>query len=309
MVQASPRERPHLFLAVLGWKLSPFHAQSREALVLACAQQGVDLTIHPDMTSGVDRARNISIELARTTDCTHFMFIDSDLAFDPADVLAMLGTGFDVVGGAYPKKHINWKAVIAAVKAGKTAEELPEYANDFVGNTSGARDLAGSVDPTSGARYLEVEELGTGFLMLRRGAIERYIEEWQDEIAYLTDYAPRGVVHHMVFACERDPAAPLMAGIRGLLAEAVKYGEAVKAGNALPWELADAALEYQQTRATSRELCLGRYLTEDYSFCRRWRMLGGKVMLALDATLVHQGPFLFQGHLGHQYEQKAQAAE
>lgn len=308
MIQATPRERPHLFLAVLGWKLSPFHAQSREALVLACAQQGVDLTIHPDMTSGVDRARNISIELARTTDCTHFMFIDSDLAFDPADVLAMLATGFDVVGGAYPKKHINWRAVVEAVKAGKTAEELPEYANDFVGNAKG-RELAGSVDPTSGARYLEVEELGTGFLMLRRGAIERYIERWRDEIAYLTDYEPRGVVHHMVFACERDPAAPLMAAVRGLLDEAAKYAEAVRKrdGSALPWELADAAMAYREE--LSRDHALGRYLTEDYSFCRRWRMLGGKVMLALDATLVHQGPFLFQGHLGHQYEQKAQAAE
>lgn len=286
--------RPHLFLAVLGWKLSPFHAQSREALVLACAQQGVDLTIHPDMTSGVDRARNISVELARTTDCTHFMFIDSDLAFDPGDVLAMMRSGFDVVGGSYPKKGINWKAVVEAVKAGKTAEELPEYANDFVGNAASSQ-VAGQVDPESGARYLEVEELGTGFLMLTRGAIERYIAHWRDEIAYVTDYEPRGAVHHMVFACERDPACELEKAKRALLEAAARM------------PLADLHVEAGlYARALFKgAVANGRYLTEDYSFCRRWRMLGGKVMLALDARLVHQGPFLFQGHLGHQYERKA----
>ena len=201
---------------MLGWKLGPFHAQSREQLVLRCAEVGVTLTVHADMTSGVDRARNISIELARREcqDFTHFMFIDSDIAFRADDILAMMATGYDVVGGAYPKKGVNWKSVAKAVRDGVPDGELSVYANDFVGNASPGPGV-GAVNRETGARYMEIEELGTGFLMLTRGCIERYIEHWRDEIAYITDYPPQGVVHHMVFSCERDPACQQMAIERG----------------------------------------------------------------------------------------------
>jgi hypothetical protein len=41
----------------------------------------------------------------------------------------------------------------------------------------------------------------------------------------------------------------------------------------------------------------GRYLSEDYAFCRRWRDMGGKVFADLDSRLVHLGQYLFQGNL------------
>ena len=203
--------KPHLFLTVLGWKCGPFHVQSREYLALRCAELGVTLTVHADMTSGVDRARNISIELARREcpDFTHFMFIDSDIAFQADDILEMMQTGYDVVGGAYPKKGVNWASVAKAVRAGVPDNELASHANDFVGNASADQQGNGSRNPATGSRFMEVEELGTGFLMLTRDCIERYIEHWKDEIAYVTDYPPQGLVHHMVFSCERDPACEL----------------------------------------------------------------------------------------------------
>ena len=38
----------------------------------------------------------------------------------------------------------------------------------------------------------------------------------------------------------------------------------------------------------------GRYLTEDWSFCRRWRQVGGEVWADLDVALEHVGYFRFQ---------------
>jgi hypothetical protein len=38
----------------------------------------------------------------------------------------------------------------------------------------------------------------------------------------------------------------------------------------------------------------GRYLTEDWSFCRRWRQVGGEVWADLDIALEHVGYFRFQ---------------
>lgn len=285
---ADETKPPHIFLAVLGWKLAPHHAQSRERLVIRCIEEGIALTIRPEMGAGIDRGRNISIATMRrcAPDCTHFLFIDSDLAFDPDDIFDMMKTGLDVVGGAYPKKKIDWDACVDAVHAGVDARELPQHAAAFVVNAQPGK-LKALVD-TKGKRYAEVEEIGTGFLMLKREAIERYIEHYRTEIAYTTDYEPENAEHHMVFAAQRDPACELEVAKQALLEVAARPGHG---GLEAPANRYREALDAGQKAN-------GRYLSEDYAFCRKWRMMGGKVYCAVDVRLVHQGPMLFEGHLG-----------
>jgi len=41
----------------------------------------------------------------------------------------------------------------------------------------------------------------------------------------------------------------------------------------------------------------GRYLSEDFAFCRLWRDIGGKVWADLDCRLGHLGQHMFQGNL------------
>jgi hypothetical protein len=41
----------------------------------------------------------------------------------------------------------------------------------------------------------------------------------------------------------------------------------------------------------------GRYLSEDFTFCRRWRDLGGKVFVDLNCKLGHLGQHVFRGDL------------
>lgn len=42
----------------------------------------------------------------------------------------------------------------------------------------------------------------------------------------------------------------------------------------------------------------GRYLTEDYAFCRRWQSLGGKVHVDAHSRLTHQGIKTYTGDFG-----------
>jgi hypothetical protein len=41
----------------------------------------------------------------------------------------------------------------------------------------------------------------------------------------------------------------------------------------------------------------GRYLSEDFTFCRRWRDMGGKIRVDLDSRLMHLGQHMFAGDL------------
>ncbi len=41
----------------------------------------------------------------------------------------------------------------------------------------------------------------------------------------------------------------------------------------------------------------GRYLSEDFAFCRRWRDIGGKVFADLNCDLTHLGQYNFRGSL------------
>ena len=53
----------------------------------------------------ITRARNYLVdEFIHRSECTHMLFIDSDIHFNPQDVIALLALDKEVSGGPYPKK-------------------------------------------------------------------------------------------------------------------------------------------------------------------------------------------------------------
>ena len=44
-----------------------------------------------------------------------------------------------------------------------------------------------------------------------------------------------------------------------------------------------------------------RYLSEDYTFCRRWQELGGTIWMDPTINLDHQGAYLFNGNISNQF--------
>jgi hypothetical protein len=45
----------------------------------------------------------------------------------------------------------------------------------------------------------------------------------------------------------------------------------------------------------------GHYLSEDYSFCRRWTAIGGEIWADLESRLTHIGPMSFEGDVATQF--------
>jgi hypothetical protein len=99
----------------------------------------------------VQRARNTIVAHFLASDCSHLLFVDADIGFGAEAVLRLLAHDRPVIGGLYRRKRLDredW-AVEWALREDGTVRR----------------------DPDTGA--LEVAAIGTGFLCLRRDALER----------------------------------------------------------------------------------------------------------------------------------------
>jgi hypothetical protein len=138
----------------------------------------------------ITRARNYCVdEFLRHEDFTHLMFIDSDIGFNPDDVLSLAaiaepGSDKEIVCGPYPKKVISWEKIKVAVDRG-FADDNPQVLGNFVGDFVFNPASNQTEIPLNEA--VEVMEGGTGFMMVQRSAFEKYAEAYP-EFMYLPDH-------------------------------------------------------------------------------------------------------------------------
>jgi hypothetical protein len=153
------------------------YTKSSVDLASLAAQYGMDVRFfYLFNESLITRARNYLVDEFLRSDCTHLMFIDSDIGFDPNDVIALSviaaeGTDKHIVCGPYPKKCIAWEKIKRAVDKGfadKNPENLEKYVGDFVFNPKEGTGSIALDEP------VEVLEGGTGFMMIQRAALEKF---------------------------------------------------------------------------------------------------------------------------------------
>lgn len=181
-----------LFLAtpMYGGQCAGMFARSVADLAALCTQYGVQLQLYFLFNESlITRARNYCVDEFMRSGATHLMFIDSDIGFNPNDVIALLAiqddaSSYDVIGGPYPKKCISWEKIKLAVDKGFADEDpnrLEKYVGDYVFNPKSGQTQIPIGQP------VEVSEIGTGFMMIRRKTFERYSETFP-ELSYKPDH-------------------------------------------------------------------------------------------------------------------------
>ena len=105
------------------------------------------------------KARNTLIARFMESDCTDFLFLDTDVTFKPEDVFRLMGlaTNKDVVGGVYPKKNKD-----------------TELAVDLLYSTTGSPIIEPEYN------IYEALHLPTGFMLIRRHVIEKMMEAYPE---------------------------------------------------------------------------------------------------------------------------------
>ena len=157
-------------------------------------------------------------------DYTHLLFVDSDHAWKPENLFRLLQMDKDVVG---------------IVARRKTPQVV------FAGNIP-----AGEVwiDETGA---MEIADIGTGFVLVRRQVFEKMFEAYPE--------------------LKAEHPAP-----NASIAEREAY---------------HLLYQFVIDQTSKREY------SEDITFCRRWRNIGGKVYCDASATISHFGDYDYRGSI------------
>jgi len=203
----------------------------------------------------ITRARNYLVDEFLRSDHTHLLFIDSDIHYNPQDVLALMALDKDVIGGPYPKKSMNWGNIAQAARANPNMDpnELEQLVGEYVFNVVKGTKQFSVTEP------LEVMEIGTGFMMVKREVFERMEKEYP-AIKYKPDH----------------------------------IGQANFDGTRYIHAYFDTVIDTKDSITGGGS---ERYLSEDYMFCQMWRKLGGSIFLCPWMKTQHVGTYAFTGNM------------
>lgn len=203
--------------------VTPAYCQSLATATAFLAAHGVPHAVMMFEDSLVDRGRDRAAATLLESDCTHLLFIDADIEFEPESIVRLLAADKELIVGAYRKKN-----------------ERSEYAVSFT------EDAATRLEQCEETGAVKIARAGTGFMMIKRVVFER-LADAMPEIAY---------EDHSVAAKPRAMHAFFEHVVRD-----------------------------------------GRRWSEDYTFCERWRAIGGEVWLDPFITLGHWGPHPWRGSI------------
>ena len=203
----------------------------------------------------ITRARNYLVDEFLRSECTHMLFIDSDIHYNPQDIIALLALDKDVIGGPYPKKSINWNNVALAARNNPDMppHELEGLVGEYVFNVVKGTSQFSVTEP------LEVLEIGTGFMLIKREVFSKMSEAYP-LIRYKPDH-----VGQKNFDGTRY--------IHAYFDTVIDSIDSITGGGS------------------------ERYLSEDYMFCQMWRKIGGQIFLCPWMKTQHIGSYAFTGNM------------
>lgn len=144
-------------------------------LVVALKELGISATLFPIVfDSLVNRARNAAVAYFMSDpDNTHLLFIDSDIEFEPADVLRLIQTNQPIVGAAYAQKWLDQTKLQKVF----SQNPLPDKPLQLCTNHSiHINPNANSPSP----HLLNVDYLTTGFMLIQRTVIEQLFQAFPE---------------------------------------------------------------------------------------------------------------------------------
>ena len=196
----------HIFIATpcYGGQLTMAYVKSVLDFQAEAAKRGIRTSFRFVANEAlIVRARNELTWAFLQSDATHLLFIDADIGFEPQAPFRLFEFNREVSAAAYPLKHIDWQKVRRAVEA-----QRPNVASsslDFA-----VRRMEDTRILVRGDGFAQVRHAATGFLMLKRSAVERvcaaHPELKYKAIERTTDIGRTDLDRVSIFECMIDPS-------------------------------------------------------------------------------------------------------
>jgi len=202
----------------------------------------------------VSRARNNLVARALSdTASTHFMFIDSDISWDSRDILKLILSDKELIGGIYPLKNYDWSKLV----------KNPDYVSQLLKRKNEGQ-LGKMIEMISDEKIIQhnllnyninyltnllkidnnlakVRHVATGFMMIKREVFTKMMKsfpstKYVDDVNFLRPHE-----------------------------------------NEFAYALFDCGVED------------GHYFSEDWLFCHRWTKMGNEIWIDVSINLIHSG--------------------
>jgi hypothetical protein len=150
-----------------GGQCSAYYTFSMLNLTREATARGLELNFQFTTTESlITRARTGIANTFLRSDCSHLLFVDADIGFEPSSVFKLLDHQLPLVCGGYPAKHIDWNHISQAARSGVAPHQLKTYASAYIYNR---------LNPQPGdvpLGLIEVINAGTGFMLIAREVFE-----------------------------------------------------------------------------------------------------------------------------------------
>ena len=247
-----------LFIAtpMYGGMCNGMYTKSLMDTTSVCMQYGVPFQLYYLFNESlITRARNYCVANFLKSECTHMLFIDSDIHWSAMDLMYMLHLisenpeMYRILCALYPKKTIAWEKIMKAAKSGDYDEkpwELEKVGGDMVFNP-----LPDEYPDGQAPIYepVKIKEGATGFMIIERSVFTEYAQAYP-ELLYTPDH--------------------------------------LREGEFLPGEQITAFFDCIINEQN-------RYLSEDYMFSEYCRNLGIDIWALPCVELMHCGSYVYQG--------------
>jgi hypothetical protein len=199
----------------------------------------------------VSRARNNLVARALTdSTSTHYMFIDSDIAWGGLDILKLILSDKELIGGIYPLKNYDWSKLskdpeyVSQLLKRKNESQLSSIVSDE--KMIQHNLLKYNINYLTNVLEIEnnlakVRHVATGFMMIKREVFKKMMKSF--------------------------PSTKYVDDINFLKPEE----------NEFAYALFDCGVEE------------GHYFSEDWLFCHRWTKMGNEIWIDVSINLIHSG--------------------
>jgi hypothetical protein len=124
----------------------------------------------------ITRARNTAIARFMNTDCSHLIFIDADITFKTEDIINLLLSKKEIIGGVYPKKGLNYEKMKKHINNTTNLNDLLLKSSDMAFNPL--------LDENNKILYekdlIRCKNIPTGFMCLARSLLESIILKYNE---------------------------------------------------------------------------------------------------------------------------------